>query len=263
MRTIGDVSRLLGVDRDKIKAWLREFSEHFSETARPRTGAKRLFTEGDTRALALINEYREEEPDLANIHAMLNSGEQHSERIVEFVRHNTPVFQEVPDDIDETWTHGVLLSSMYVRPMIEVARSYKYAADELVKEALSFQEPHLLDYPIFFTYRHTLELYLKLVLDDQQQAKGIGHDLGRLIRAVETKLGAESSEWVRTRLHEFNEIDPTSDLFRYANRAPKHRQHVETWVDLCQLKSVMDRLCDLFETHISQHWPSSAEARSL
>jgi len=256
MRTIGDVSRLLDVDRDTLKAWIKEFHEHLSEFAHPRSGRTRLFTETDTRVLALISEYWEDEPDLENIHAMLNSGEQNSEHFVELVHLNTPIFQEVPDDLDETWTHGVLLSSMYLRPLIEVARSYKYAADELVKEALSFQEPHLLDYPIFFTYRHTLELYLKLVLHDQPQAKDIGHDLGGLIKAVEKKLGGKSSDWVRSRLHEFNEIDPTSDLFRYADRAPEHRQHVETWVDLCQLKSVMDRLCEAFETHIRNHWPS-------
>ncbi|MCH7685823.1 MAG: MerR family transcriptional regulator [Planctomycetes bacterium] len=253
MRTIGDVSRLLGVDRDTIKTWLKEFSDHFSESALPRTGVTRLFSEEDTRALALISQYWEDEPDLENIHAMLNSGDQQSEHFVELVRLNTPIFQEVPDDLDETWTHGVLVSSRYVRPMIEVARSYEYAADELVKEALSFQEPHLLDYPIFFTYRHTLELYLKLILDDHSQARVIGHDLGRLIRAVEEKLGGEASEWTRSRLHEFNDIDPTSDLFRYADRAPEHHQHVEIWVDLCQLKSVMDRLCDAFESHIRHH----------
>ena len=250
MRTIGDASRLIGVDRDTIKGWLKEFSEHFSESARPRSGATRLFTDDDTLTLALISEYWEDDPDLENIHAMLNNGDQQSEHYIECVRLNTPIFQEVPDNLDEPWTHGVLLSSMYVRPMIEVARSYKYAADELVREALSFQEPHHLDYPIFFTYRHTLELYLKLVLDDPQQAKDIGHDLGRLIRAVEEKLGGKTSEWTRSRLHEFNEIDPTSDLFRYADRAPEHRKHVEVWVDLCLLKSVMDRLCEAFESHI-------------
>lgn len=260
MRTIGDVARLLDIDRDIIKGWLKEFREHLSESTRPAAGQTRLFTEADTLALALISEFWEDDPDLENIHAMLNSGEQHSERYVEAVRLNTPVFQEVPDDLDETWTHGVLLSSMYLRPMIEVARAYKYAADELVKEALSHQEPHLLDYPIFFTYRHTLELYLKLILDDPTQAKDVGHDLGRLIRAVETKLGGQVSNWTRSRLHEFNDIDPASDLFRYADRSPEHSRHVEIWVDLCQLKSVMDRLCEAFESHIRSNWPSRANA---
>jgi len=251
MRTIGDISRFLGVARDMIKAWITEFSEYFSEAARPCSGRTRHFTEGDTRLLVLINEYWEDKPDFANILAAINSGEQNAKRFVEFVQLNTPIFQEVPSDVNETWTHGVLLSSMYVRPMIEVARSYKYAADELTKEALSFQEPHLLDYPIFFTYRHALELYLKLILDNQAQTLKTGHDLDRLILAVETKLSGKANEWVLTRLREFNKIDPTSDLFRYADRAPKHPQYVDMWVDLCQLKSVMDRLCDAFETHIS------------
>lgn len=250
MRTIGDVSKLLGVDRDTIKGWLRQFAEHLSESTRPATGRTKLFTEADTRTLALISDFWEDNPDLEHIHAMLNSGDQHSDRYVEVVRLNTPIFQEVPDDLDETWTHGVLLSSMYLRPTVEVARAYKYAADELIKEALSFSEPHLLDYPIFFTYRHTLELYLKLILDDSSQARNIGHDLGRLICAVEKKLGGQASDWVRSRLHEFNQIDPTSDLFRYADRAPVHDQHIEIWVDFCQLKSVMDRLCEAFENHI-------------
>ena len=259
MRTIGDVSRLVGVDRDTIKGWLHEFSEHLSDSTRPASGRVKLFTEADTLTLALISDYWEDSPDLENIHAMLNSGEQHSERYVEAVRLDAPIFQEVPDDIDETWTHGVLLSSMYLRPMIEVARAYKYAADELVKEALSINEPHLLDYPIFFTYRHTLELYLKLILDDPSQARKISHDLGGLITAVENKLGGRASDWFRSRLHEFNDIDPTSDLFRYADRAPEHSKHVEIWVDFCQLKSVMDRLCEAFENHIYRRVPSPAE----
>lgn len=250
MRTVTDISRLVGFDRDTIKSWLREFNEHFSEYACPSSGTKRRFTEEDARTFALVSYFWEDNPDLENIHAKLNSGEQHSERYAETVRLNTPIFQEVPDDLDEEWTHGVLLNGMYTRPMIEVARSYKYAADELVKEALSVQETHLLGYPIFFIYRHTLELYLKLILDDQTEARKIGHDLGCLIRAVEEKLGGQASEWTRSRLHEFDEIDPTSDLFRYADRAPDHPQHIETWVDLCQLKSVMDQLCEAFEAHI-------------
>ena len=261
MRKIGDMARLLDVDRDRIMAWMKEFADHLSEFARPKAGHTRLFTESDARALALVSEFWEEEPDLEHIHAMLNCGDQDSDRYVEFVHLHTPIFQETPDDLDETWTHGVLLNSMWLRPKIEVARAYKYAADRLVKEALACQEPHLLDYPIFFTYRHTLELYLKLILHDSQKAKDVGHDLGRLINAVEKKLGGKASDWARSRLHEFNDIDPTSDLFRYADRAPQHGSYIEMWIDLCQLKAVMDRLCQAFERHIFQ--PSSAPVHGV
>jgi DNA-binding transcriptional MerR regulator len=248
MRTIADIARLFDVDRDLVKQWTVTFAEHLSPSATPRKGSTRYFTESDTRVLALVNNFWEDEPDLENIHAMLNSGEQHEENYVEFVRHRTPLFQEVPDDLDETWNHGVLFSSMWVRPLIEVARAYKYAADELVKEALACSEPHLLDYPILYTYRHTLELYLKIALADPKKALEHGHDLVALVKAVEQKHGRKVAEWVKTRLNEINDVDPLSDLFRYADEAPQHRQHVEMWIDFNQLKSVMDSLCDAFES---------------
>ena len=222
MRTIAEVARLLGVDRELVKTWVGMFPEHLSEWAQPEAGRTRLFTDADTRALALVSDLWEAEPDLENIHACLNTGEQNSDRYVELVHLNTPIFQDVPNDLDEMWEHGVLLNAMWRRPAIEVARAYKYAADELVKEALSCHEPHLLDYPIFFTYRHVLELYLKLLLDDQTQGKQIGHNLSALIDAVEDKFQSKANEWVRDRLREFSEVDPSSDLFRYADRPPQH-----------------------------------------
>jgi hypothetical protein len=133
---------------------------------------------------------------------------------------------------------------MWVRPRIEVARAYKYAADELVKEALGCSEPHLLDYPILYTYRHTLELYMKIALDDPEQALELGHNLVALAKAVEQNHGRKVAEWVMIRLQEFNEVDPLSDLFRYGD------EHVEMWIDFTQLKSVMDSLCEAFEAHL-------------
>ena len=156
----------------------------------------------------------------------------------------------MPADLDETWNHGVLLNSMWVRPPIEVARAYKDTADKLVEQALSCQEPHLYDYPILFNYRHMLELYLKIILDDRKKARRLGHDLVALVEAVETKLSRKASEWVRSRLREFSEIDPSSDLFRYADKAPRHPKYVEIWIDFCQVKTVMDRLCEAFEEYI-------------
>ena len=249
MRTIADIARLFHVDRDLAMQWAVTFAEHLSSSATPRKGSTRFFTESDTRVFALVNTFWEGEPDLEHIHAMLNSGEQNEEASVEFVQHHTPVFQEVPDDLDETWNHGVLFSSMWVRPLIEVARAYKYAADELVKEALACSEPHLLDYPILYTYRHTLELYLKIALNDHEKAFECRHDLVALVKAVERKHGKNAAEWVKTRLQEFNEVDPLSDLFRYADKAPQHRQHVEMWIDFNQLKSVMDLICEAFEAN--------------
>ncbi len=250
VRTISEVANLLGVDRELVKSWIAEFSDHLSEWAKPEAGRTRLFTDADTRALALVSDLWESDPDLENIHACLNSGDQNLDRFVDLVHLNTPVFQEAPDDLDETWDHGVLMNSMWRRPTIEVARSYKYAADELVKEALSCHEPYLLDYPIFYLYRHVLELYLKLLLDDQTQAKKLGHDLPALIKAVEKKFNSRANEWVMERIREFSEIDPTSDLFRFSDRPLVHPKHVEVWVDFVQLKTTMTQLCDAFEERL-------------
>lgn len=250
MRTISEVARLLGVDRDLVKSWVVEFRDHLSEWTHPEQGRTRLFTDADTRTLALVSDLWEADPDLEHIHACLNSGDQDSERYVEIVHLDTPLFQDVPDDLDGTWDHGVLLSSMYLRPPIEVARAYKYAADRLVKEALSCHEPHLLDYAIFYAYRHVIELYLKILLDDPLEARRIGHDLPGLVDAVEKKFVRRANEWVVARIREFSEIDPTSDLFRYADRPPRHPKYVEVWIDFSQLKTVMDRLCELFERWI-------------
>ncbi len=111
MRTISEVARFLGVDRELVKTWVGMFPEQLSEWAQPEAGRTRLFTDADTRALALVSDLWEDDPDLENIHACLNTGEQNSDRYVELVHLDTPVFQDVPNDLDESWDHGVLLST--------------------------------------------------------------------------------------------------------------------------------------------------------
>jgi len=82
---------------------------------------------------------------------------------------------------------------------------------------------------------------LKLLLNDPVKAKEIGHDLGALITEVEKLHQATMAAWVADRLREFNQIDPMSDLFRYSDRPPEHPKHVEMWVDLLQVRTIMDR----------------------
>jgi hypothetical protein len=100
-----------------------------------------------------------------------------------------------------------------------------------------------------------LELYLKIILDDPTRARGIAHDLPALVRAIEEKFRGRASEWDMARVREFSEIDPSSDLFRYADRPAGHPKRVEVWVDFHQLKVVMARLSESFE-RIVRHRPS-------
>ena len=243
MAAISEVAQHLGVDRDTVKAWTTEFAEHLSLTANPPKGKERHFSETDLRVLALVTDYWEESPDLQNIHAMLNSGDYNEDRFAEFACLRTPVFQEMPEDLNEDWLNGVLIGGFAERNLPQVAKAYKTAADELLKQALSKFEPHEIDYPIFFLYRHAIEVYLKAMLDLPPQT----HDLGKLIRLLEEQVGAKIASWVKDRLWDFQRLDQHSDLFRYADLPADG----ELWIDFHHLKLVMDRLTEAFEHQIT------------
>lgn len=244
MATIAEVARILDVDRESAKRWATDFAEHLSLTANPRKGRERRFTEADLRVLALIAEHYEMDEEADDIHYALNSGYQHEERFVEFARLHSPLFQELPDEIDETWQHGVLIGGMACRELPQVARAYKLAADELVKQALASQEPHELDYPILFLYRHTVELFLKAALASPPEH----HDLGRLIQLLEAECGNKLAGWIKDRLWDFHKIDCMSDMFRYAEPPADG----ELWIDFHQLQTVIDKLVQAFEQYMNQ-----------
>jgi hypothetical protein len=133
---------------------------------------------------------------------------------------------------------------MVRRTWPQVARAYKKAADELLKQALGQCEPHEFDYPIIFLYRHTIEVYLKAMLNAPPET----HDLGRLMELLEQQFGNEIAPCVKDRLRDFQRIDQHSDVFRYAEPLPDG----ELWVDFHQLKLVMDRLTEAFEKQMSR-----------
>jgi hypothetical protein len=76
--------------------------------------------------------------------------------------------QEPPDDLDETWRHGIFLNGGGVDEYLELARSYKQSADALLNSALKSGEPRDWGYPVLFAYRHALELYLKIIGEIQE-----------------------------------------------------------------------------------------------
>lgn len=242
--TISEVAQHLRVDRDTVKTWTTEFSEHLSLTANPPKGKERQFGETDLRVLALVADFWEDDPDLQNIHAMLNSGDFNEDRFAEFACLRTPVFQDVPEEIDEDWRHGVLIGGMACRDLPQVARAYKTAADELLKQALSQFEPHEIDYPIFFMYRHCIEVYLKAMLASPPRT----HDLGRLILLLEQQFKTTIAPWVKERLWDFQRLDQQADLFRYAALPAAS----ELWIDFHHLKLVMDRLTEAFDEQLSK-----------
>lgn len=244
MATVSEVARLVGVEADNVKRWARDFAEYLSLTSQPNKGRERQFSEADLRVLAVIADNMESGNEADDIHYDLNYGRQYDERLIECARLNSPLFQEPPDHMDETWQHGTVIGGMAYRDLPQVARAYKLAADELLKQALKKYEPHELDYPVLFLYRHTVELYLKAALDVPPEH----HDLSRLIQLLETESGKQIAGWVRDRLWDFHKIDKMAAMFRYADLPSSG----ELWIDFHQLQAVIDKLVQAIEQYIEQ-----------
>lgn len=151
---------------------------------------------------------------------------------------STPLFQEVPDDLDEGWTGGVLTGGMAWREGVLPAREFLAAANLLVERALADGDtgPDLRD-PILFLYRHAIELALK----DAVKTYKPKHGLPELIEALEKRFGASLDPLVRARLDEWVLHDPASTAYRYA-KAPSGVPAEERWVDFRHLREVMDFL---------------------
>lgn len=244
MATVAEVAGFLGVEPDKVKRWTKEFAEYLSLTAQPAKGQERQFSEADLRVLAVAAEHLEFGNDADDVHYALNSGAQYAEPLVELARLHIPLFQDPSDEIDETWRHGTLIGGMACRDLRQVAKAYKLAADELLKQALEKYEPHELDYPVLFLYRHTVEVYLKAALNDPPEH----HDLSRLIQLLEAESGKKIAPWVKDRLWDFHKIDNMAALFRYADPPADG----ELWIDFHQLQSVIDKLVLAIEQYMEQ-----------
>lgn len=242
MATVSNVAEFLGVDGEKVKQWSREFAEYLSLSAQPAKGKVRQFSEADLRVLAVVANHLELGNDADDVHYALNTGEQYVEPLLEMAQLHSPIFRDPSDEIDETWQHGTLIGGMACRDLPQVARAYKLAADELLKQAMSKYEPHQLDYPVLFLYRHTVEVYLKGALDNPPEH----HDLSTLIRLLEAESGKQIAGWVTDRLWDFYRIDKMAALFRYADPPAS----CELWIDFHQLQAVIGKLVQAIEQYI-------------
>ena len=95
MATVSEVAEFLGVDRDKVKGWAKEFPEYLSLTAQPAKGKERRFSEADLRVLAVVAEHFELGNDADDVHYALNSGQQYAEPLVELARLHSPLFKGI------------------------------------------------------------------------------------------------------------------------------------------------------------------------
>jgi len=247
-RTPSEVAKIFGVDRDQVKTWAYHFKEFLSPEANPKKGNTRRFRDEDLPALAYIYYHWEDEPDLESIMSGLNQARHHEAIFEETLYLHSRIFQEPPEELDETWTHGFLFLGSKVGDPMSVARCYRLAVDDMIAAALRSNEAHQYDYPILYLCRHTLELYLKLLGPARrpQDKTGWGHNLERSMREVEKLQGRKIGRLFRSWIEEFNTMDKGGATFRY-DAGNQDLSYVEYWVDLRQLRYAMNKLCTAFE----------------
>lgn len=260
MRTISAIAKIFNVDKLTVKLWCKEFEEYLSSGAVSKRDL-RTFSDDDFLVLSVIYNHWEDEPDYDHIKNCLNSGDQYNEIYLNFLYSETPIFRDPPEELSEDGfgnDYAVMLShsSEFRRDPIQIARAYKKAGDLLVDFALSHEHPHDLDYPIFFNYRHSLELYLK-ILTDFNFEKDRGHNLNNLVNALESKYQAKLPDWFQARLDELSRIDPGSFRFRYPdnNKFDVTTKEDYIWINLYHLRAVMQMMFSGFDQLLNNHSP--------
>lgn len=238
-RTPSQTARILGVEIQQVKRWAWLFKEHLSQLANPPKGRSRAFTDQDVLALAHVALHWEDNPDIEAIGIGLNQQEfYHDEKGWEILYLHTPILQEPPDDLDETWRHGVFLNGGGVGEYLELARSYRQGAEALLDSALNSGEPRDWGYPVLFAYRHALELYLKIIGDIKEPTHSLKTCVGQVEKRHRNRIGSPIREWIL----EFDKIDPSGTTFRYADDEGCTLSYAEFWIDFAQLKFAMARV---------------------
>lgn len=135
--TVAEVANILNVDKQLIKTIAYKFSEYLNPKANPIKGVSREFNIDDMRIMAYILLYWEEDPDIEYIKMGINTNSHYEiESIDNLVASATPIFIEPPENIDETWKHGVVFSGFSFADQFYLANSYKHSADKLIDSAL-------------------------------------------------------------------------------------------------------------------------------
>ena len=152
-----------------------------------------------------------------------------------------PVFGE-PEEVEPDANWGILIGGMGSYDEELMAKAYKEAADMLVEQALrSGDRSWAVAPPILFLYRHTVELYLKLVVKPKKRNHSLSELVERANEIAERRVGKRLPDWAKARLLEFANYDPRSTTFRYADgQAPL--PFGEYWVYLDHLRQVMEVL---------------------
>jgi len=234
---VAETARILEIDTQQLKAWAYKFRDNLSDSANPEKGVPRSFTTADVLVFLYVSHFWEDDPDIEAIVVGLNSGEHLEDMYVHFLWNRIPLLEnDVPEHLDEPSRYGLSVSPHIHLTRIEIARSYHQAANVLWDNANDSGFPMLECYPVLFSYRHALELYLKLFAD-----VGKEHSLELCMEAVEKhhkqKMPPLFKEWIMT-LHR---MDETGCNFRYEPETECTMDHGQ-WLDWSHFRYAMDTL---------------------
>ncbi len=231
---VSEVAQILNVDRDLIKKWTFHFSEYLNPNAMPDKGTQKEYLIDDLSILSYVRYHWEEEPDIESIKIGLNN-ECHLEApFNEVGKEVIPIFRELSENerLDNIFVAGGILGGAL---KLELADSYKNAGDLLIDTLINQNYNWCAFFPIIFTYRHSLELYFKAILKEEN----ITHDLtilfGKFNQILENNFKSPAPKWFENMIKSFNEFDPGSTAFRYGNLDWKD----EMVIDLNHIREIM------------------------
>jgi hypothetical protein len=258
-RNISEMARALGVERDQVEKWAVLFDEYLSEQANPTSGQSRCFFDLDFLVFAYVSALWEDEPDLEHIKIGLNREDYLDERFHGYLYLNSPILQEPPEDLDETWRHGVLWVGGHGQERFELARNYRYVAEKMLDQALKNDEARHWLCPVLFAYRHTLELYLKTIGNIDEHT----HSLAKCAALVEKRHGEKFHPRAKGWIEELDKIDPhPGTTFRYEGDQ-KQQDYAEYWVDLHQFKFAMSQVFEMIDRAILRMGAKDIPAKTV
>jgi hypothetical protein len=237
-RGVAQAARVLGVDGALVKRWAWLFKDYLSSAANPAKGTPRSFTDGDMLVLLYVGNDWEDDPDIEAIKIGLNVENHLEDPFREHLYWHTPLLQEPPPDLDETWRHGILLVGGGRYERFELARNYRGVAKSMLEAALREGDLQHSAYPVLFAYRHTLELYLKTIGEIDLDT----HSLKKCIELVEKRHCKKIPDPIRKWILELDRIDPGGTAFRYDDDAPGSSHYEEEWFDLAHFKFAMNHV---------------------
>lgn len=126
----------------------------------------------------------------------------------------TDLFLEGFCEIGET----VLVGKNDVGDHYSMATSFFQAATELKEIILKNSGLHIFryEYPMFFLYRHSLELFIKSVIPSPTKGHNIEKLLHEFVNHIKTVHRVDISKgWFVQSMEDFSKIDPAGQSFRY------------------------------------------------